>query len=520
MDASYINDNIILAIFFIVLSFSFWCLRIFHTKGLELITSRDNFTFFNLVNNYKDNNHRIPKNLNQYIFGKNVYPCFLSWVLSFVPMKYIIKIIDKYFNHFIDYIQFSLLFFIAFFFTKDPLISFFGSILFIISPTFLLYKSRTFLLSSRALGNLLISIFMILSFLFIKYNYTPYAFILVFLVALILLSHRFASQVLFFLSLFLIITYDPTFIIIFIFGIFLAVLLSKGFYIQIFRGHIGQLYYFKKSDNKNDMVRGESEFLKMIKFLINPLKNKEKIKNRIAFGIMYTPTLLFLPYAIYYIVINNISYMHHFSYFLLWSIFCFLLMLFTSFKMTRFLGQQDRYLEYSLIPLAYLSSYVLTYDFSVLTLVLYLLILIISISINLRYYFSNLRKSKDEKIDIYKKSKKELIKFINELPPSRLVTIPLNLSHEIIFLSKHKVLFNAGAMDIGTVKNFIDICPYFPYPDIQKLTKKYQIRYLIIEKNHLEKMENIPETKNILNSIAEFKRIFNNKNYLVCAIGE
>jgi hypothetical protein len=302
------------------------------------------------------------------------------------------------------------------------------------------------------------------------------------------------------------------------FGILLALLLSKGFYIQIFKGHIGQLYYFKKSDNKNDMVKGESEFLKMIKFLINPLKNKEKIKNRIAFGIVYAPTLLFLPYAIYYVITNNISYMHHFYFFLLWSIFCLLLMLFTSFKMTRFLGQQDRYLEYSLIALPYLSSYVLIYDFSIVTLGLYLLILIISISINLRYYFSNLRKRNDEKIDLYEKSKKGLIKFINELPSSRLVTIPMNLGHEIIFLSKHKVLFNAGAMDISTVKNFIDICPYFPYPDIQQVRKKYGIKYLIIEKNSLEKMKNIPETNNIFKSIAELKRIFDNKNFLVCII--
>ena len=519
MDVSNINDNIILIIFFTILSFSFWCIRIFYTNRVNFITTRDNFTFFNLIKNYKDNNHRIPKNLNQYIFGKNVYPCFLPWILSFVPMKYNIKIIDKYLNHFIDYIQFSLLFFIAFIFTKNPFICFFCSILFILSPTFLLYKSRTFFLSARALGNLLISIFMIFSFLFIEYNYTLYAFILVFLIAFILLSHRFASQVLFFLSLFLIIIYGLPFIIFFIFGFLLALLLSKGFYIRVFKGHIGQLYYFKKSDNKNDMVKGESEFLKMIKFLINPLKNKEKIKNRIAFGIMYTPTLLFLPYVIHYVIVNKISYMHHFFFFLLWSIICVLLMLFTSFKMTRFLGQQDRYLEYSLIPLAYLSSYVLIYDFNILTLVLYIFVLIISISINLRYYFSNLRR-KDGKIHLYEKSKKELINFLNELPFSRFVTIPMNLSHEIIFLSKQEVLFNAGAMDINSVKKFIDISPYFPYPDIQRVRKKYGIKYLIIEKNHLEKMKNIPDTKNIFKSIAKLKRIFNNENYLVCIIGK
>jgi hypothetical protein len=356
---------------------------------------------------------------------------------------------------------------------------------------------------------------MVLSFLFIKYNYIPYAFILVFLIALVLLSHRFASQVFFFLFLFLIAIYDLTFIIFLIFGILLALLLSKGFYIQIFKGHIGQLYYFIRSDNKNDMVKGESEFLKMIKFLVNPLKNKEKIKNRIAFGMAYSPALLFLPYAIYYTISNDISLMHHFYFFLLWSIFCLLLMLFTSFKMTRFFGQQDRYLEYSLIPLSYLSSYILIYDFSIMALGLYLLILIIYISINLRYYLLNSRKRNGEKIDLYKKSKKELIKFINELPSSRIVTIPMNLGHEIIFLSKHNVLFNAGAMDISTVKNFIDICPYFPYPDIQKARKKYGIKYLIIEKNSLEKMENIPETNNIFKSIAELKRIFNDKNFLV-----
>lgn len=515
MGGPYISDNIVLIFFFIILSFVFWCIRIIYAKRIKYITSKDNFTFFNLIKNYKDSNHRIPKNLGQYIFGRNVYPCFLSWFLSFIPMKYNVKVIDRYFNHFIDYIQFCFLFFVAFFFTSNLYVCFFASVLFIVSPIFLKYKSRTFLLSSRALGNLLVSLFIVFSFLFVEYNYVFYALILVFLFALVLLSHRFASQVLFFYSIFLIIIYDFRFIIVLSLGILLALLLSNGFYFQILKGHVGQLYYFKKADNKNDMVKGDSEFLKMIKFFINPIKNKEKIRNRISLGVIYTPTLFFLPYIVYYVLIENISLMHHLYYFLLCSIFFVFLMFFTSFKITRFLGQQDRYLEYSLIPLAYLSAYILIYDFNMLTLIIYLIIFLISTGIYLRYYSINLRKGKDEKIDLYNKSKKELIDFLNKIPVSRLVSIPMNLSHEIIFLSKHKLLFNAGALDKNTVKDFMDISPYFPYPDVQVARDKYKIEYLVVEKNQLENMKNIPETKGVFESIAKFKRIFNNKYFSI-----
>jgi len=516
MYPSIIINNAYLIFLYLILSAIFLSLRHLYQKLSNPVSSRDNYTFFNLIKNYKKNKHHIPKSLNQYIFGKNVYPCLLSWILSFIPMKYNTKIIDKYFNHIVDWGQLSLLFYISYMFTNNITICLFGALLFILSPTFLMYKARTFLLSSRALGNFLFSLFMVISYLYIlNSNIFNISFLIIF-VSLILLSHRFASQVLFFFSVALTFIYGFEFLIIFILGLLLAIILSKGFYIQILKGHIGQLYYFKKSDDRNDMVKGESEFLKMMKFFINPLKYRNKFKNRIILGTIYTPSLIILSYSIYYIFLNKVQFLSHIFFFSFWSIICLILLFITSFKSTRFLGQQDRYLEYSIIPLAYLSSFLLVYETNYATISIYSFIFIISIIINIRFYLSKKNKQREEcKSNSYNKSKKELIKFIKKLPKSELVTIPLNFSHEIIFVTNHKALFNAGAMDVNMFKKFNKISPYYPYPDIKKIKEEYDIKYIIAEKKHLNKMKEISETKDIAQSIMTFKRIFNNKFFSV-----
>ena len=119
----------------------------------------------------------------------------------------------KYFGLIVDILYLILLYLFSYWLFNNILISILSSIIFLITPVFLLYYNRTFSISGRAIGELFFSTSIVFVIIFLIDSHLIYLFISSFFVCLVLISSRFAAQVTYFVFIFLAIIYSTTFFI-------------------------------------------------------------------------------------------------------------------------------------------------------------------------------------------------------------------------------------------------------------------------------------------------------------------
>lgn len=397
-------------------------------------------------------------------------PAFIS-ILSKFPDKLVHKY-EFLFSPIFDALHLVLIFLFAYTFTQNLLIALLTQLLYLVTPIVVLENSSA---TPRSLGYTLFSI----TFIALYYHLASGGFWLlvlaVFSGSLIFLAHRFTTQGFLFYSIVFSIFFGTfSFVLVFAVSFSLALILSKGFYLRVLSGHLGNLRFWRK----------------VIKFRFYHQVNgagKRKKSEDFVFN-LYNQFLKFPPFILAITnpwVITSLYYLFteysgtlHMPYFLLWVVTSYVLAIVTLWiPKLRFLGEGQRYLELSAFPAAFLSSQLLVsfinrgniYLVALYTLISTLCLVTIVVIQRKAIISDSLRTITPPLSQMF-----GYLKSLKKKP--RLLCIPHQITTNVIYHTGCPVFVNA---DYSNIEKISDVYPYLQLP-IDKIMKKYKLDRLVL----------------------------------------
>ena len=347
------------------------------------------------------------------------YPVFLHFVISKIKKKNR-WLIGKFINIFSDIIIGILIYQITNKLIGVTLLSYFNyghiaSLLYITSPLLIPVTSRMKTIKARSFGSMLIFFYFYFMYLMMNSFNFGLLILLFFIAFLIVISSMFAFQVMLLMSLFLSLlsfSFDPV--------IYLAGFLFILFFIKQLKAKEPILFYFNhkiwyfKNFTKGTKAQNRQLFsiIKWKNFYNKPkLILQDLLRNQPILIVLFSlPELFFLMDYLKLNIVDN--QLLSFSWNLIIS--TIILFLLTSTKYFSFLGQSERYFEYTLPFICLLVTFTLynKYDpnFNLIAVLFIVIWHIIIIVINF-IFSNNYLFDEKKKIDI---SFKEVIDFLNQ----------------------------------------------------------------------------------------------------------
>jgi hypothetical protein len=204
-----------------------------------------------------------------------------------------------------------------------------GLVVYLSSP---MIFQHTFCLSLRPISLFLVSIVYIISSSFSIVNFSALSI----LIAVILLLHKFAAQVVVFLTPAFLIIGRPDYLTAVAVGFLIAMLVSKGYYLKVLRAHVAHL----RTNYLKQWARKSAQ---------NPLR-------RTAALVVYCPWLAFFAISVFVLGGNVFS-----TSFLVctsaWIITLITLSVITNFSVLKNIGEGWRYLGYLVFPMSFFAVY-------------------------------------------------------------------------------------------------------------------------------------------------------------------
>ena len=405
------------------------------------------------------------------------YPPVLPILLTFFPQRFLEKF-HWAISAFIDAVQMIVLYLLSYFLTKSLLVASLAALLYATSPILVTQNSN---LNSRALGSLILSLIMLSLYGYISISSPLYLIFTILFGALLLHTHKLASQQLLFLFVgFSIFYFNPIYILILL-GIFLtAIILSLGFYLKIFRGHIGILKFWKKN----------LPFLGAHQIYDSPIyRDEEKAKSkRGSRGIMADKLwfdlakfqFLFLFMVIsFYIFINRRTLSLFDTFFLNWFLVSFLSVVVINYcPPLKFLGEGYRYFTYGVFPAALLLPCLIFSSEKIYIGVVFLSIFFIINLLLIKKIYTEQKKNILAAInaDLYM-----MIDHIKDLPRDNIMCFPFSHCEHIAYFCRKKTLW--GAHSCGYDK----LQPFFPIlsKPIEYFIHSYAVSYCLLNKDYV-----------------------------------
>lgn len=439
----------------------------------------------------------IPKNIENgfLVSGDYDYPPIFILILSKFPLK----LVERYeflFSPFFDSLLILTIFFVSYLLSGNILLALLTQVIYILTPIIVLENSSA---TPRSLGYTLFSVLYLSLFFYLQ---TPSILLLsvaIFCGSLIFLSHRFTTQgFLFFSIFFTIIEKNLLFVEVFALSLILAIIFSKGFYLKVLKGHLGNLYFWYKNSKYRfyHQVKGSYKEHKTQDFIF-------KLYNQF---LKFPPFVLAItnPWTlfVFYMALFNIPIDPFLGNLLLVSLLFYSLALLTTWlEPLRFLGEGQRYLELSAFPTAFLSAKVL---FSFLGNELFGLVFLTYIVIGglslLTIVVIQKKAIINDKLRTVTPSMDKIFKYLRGLRiKPRLLCIPHQITTNTIYHTGCPVFVNANYESIIKIS---DVYPYIKKP-LRKITKEYSLDAILLNEEYAK----IKDLK--LGKYTEIKR-FNN----------
>lgn len=408
--------------------------------------------------------------------GEYDYPPVFIFILSKFPFK----LVEKYefiFSPLFDFLLVVLIFHISFYLTGNILLSLVTQIIYLLTPIIVLENSSA---TPRSLGYSLFTILFISLFLFVQNSEWVFLLIAIICGALIFLSHRFTTQGFLFFSIFFgILDKNPIYLLVFVLSFFLAVVFSKGFYLKVLRGHLGNLVFW----NKNAKYR----FFHQIKGSYKEHKTKDFIFKLYNQFLEFPPFVLAItnPWTlpVFYVFFFVQPFDPLFLRMLLWVILSYVLALLTTWiPKLRFLGEGQRYLELSAFPTAFLASKLLfefiKTELGILFICAYVLFGVGSLITILVIQRKGIIKDKLRTITPSMKNMFSYLKHLHEKP--RLLCIPHQITTNTIYHTGCPVFVNASYEGINKIS---EVYPYIRKP-IKEIMDKYNLDMILLNEEY------------------------------------
>lgn len=428
----------------------------------------------------RKNHYRIPNKpiKKGFIFeGYFDYPPVFILLLSLFPKKALEKY-QGYIAPFFDAIENILVFLIAIQLTGNVYTALLAQLIYTLTPVVALENSA---LVPRSIGYLLFSLsfYTLLLYTSSSFGQTIYLVLALIFSTLTLLTHRFATQSLFFICIFfLVIEKNPSYLFVFLISMISAVIVSRGYYLRVLKVHITNMIFWSKNS--------ANRFAHQVYGHIPPAKNPD------IMGIIYKLLSKFAPFTL---LISNVWVLSAFLYFILniergdiltkmaiWVIFFYVLAILV--MMVRVLipiGEGYRYIEMTQVPTAILTSYIFFTFFNSPygTFALWVLItlLISSLLVILAVQYKAVIKDKNRSLT---QDMRNTFKFINKLPGTpRIMCLPHQITTMAVYNTKADILVG---IDSYSVKYMGDFYPVLK-KSVSQLAKKFNLDYLFLRES-------------------------------------
>lgn len=417
----------------------------------------------------------VPKKITKGFLVPGVYdypPAFIT-IMSKFPIRYVEKY-EFLFSPVFDALNIILIFFFSYYLTQSIVISLVTQLLYILTPIIILENSSA---TPRSLGYTLFMSVFLMMFIF-ELTHIPLLLIgAVGAGSLIFLSHRFTAQSFLFFSLFFsIITLNIWYLIIFCAAFIVAIILSKGFYLTVLKGHLGNLSFWKNNITYRfaHQVRGIHEQHKTNDFVFRMYNQFLRFP---PFVLAITnPWVLSALYFVFFTPLHDLVLIR-FGQLVLFS---YLLALATIWiPQLRFLGEGQRYLELTVFPAALLSVLLLIkFSYNSLLIASYILVGILSFITIVVIQRKAIIKDKLRTLTPSLKRMFTYLKSVKNKP--KLLCIPHQITTNTIYHTGCPVFVNA---DYANIEKISDIYPYLKKP-IRQIMKKYQLDAILLNSDY------------------------------------
>ncbi len=441
-------------------------------RGAIKIRSTHDTWYYLLVADKIRKSKRLPKKVDHFLFdGDYDYPPILPKMLSLVPKRKL----EKYgwvFSPSVELLHMLLLFIVAQWVTGNLVISLMAMGIYAVTPI-LVWEFTT--LNSRSLGSLFFSA-CVVSLLAFSAGVGVYFLIPAILFgATVLLTHKMATQTLFFLLAFFSI-WEGSLLYLAFLGLVvgLAVLVSKGFYLKILKSHYTILNFWRK--NISSLSKFDAYFLKKEgkkkRSVFRRLLALPRCRKIYLYQVMNLWVLLLVISLVFF---GGQSYLAGFSEKLMvWGVFIFGLFLLTTYiPPIQFLGEGERYFEYGALPISVVVSVLLFNIGSLLFGLLFVLTLGVSIGLIFLLQEYQLRSSKTMSAELLVK----IFKYIKNSRKQNVMCVPIELSYPTAYFTRKKVLFHDSPSAFEKGKDFFPV----PTKPLSLIADKHDIYFVLVD---------------------------------------
>lgn len=410
------------------------------------------------------------------VSGEYDYPPAFIFILSKFPFR-LVEHYEFLFSPVFDFIHLIGIFVFSYFMTQSIVLALVVQVLYLLTPIVILENSSA---TPRSLGYTLFSIVLLSEFLFLSTGGIGFLLCAVVFGSLIFLSHRFTTQGFLFISVFFsLLERNLLYLEVLLVSFLIAIALSKGFYLKVFRGHMGNLLFWK------DVIK--YRFYHQVKGSFEEHKTEDFVFK------LYNQFLKFPPFVL---AITNpwilfVVYMLFFSFpldpllqrLVWWVLWSYILALTTTWiPSLRFLGEGQRYLELSAFPSAFLAAYLLfSGKFGAMTslvIFLYCLFGIAALITILVIQYKAIIKDTMRTLTPSMKQMFEYIKVLDKKP--RLLCIPHQITTSTIYHTGCPVFVNADYTHIHKIK---DVYPFIEKP-IKEIMRKYELDMILLNESY------------------------------------
>jgi len=390
---------------------------------------------------------------------KFYYPDFYPRMLSLFNQDKVLKY-NRFFSPAIDTLNFCLLFLLSYFLQHNILETFVACFVYLLFPP-LIYRTAS--LTARIAGYFLFNLTM-LSLILTKYFHHPPIMIIASCIfgALLLNTHKMSTQALVFVLLGLSVIQRSFFYLAALFFIFvIAVIFSKGFYIDILNGHLKYLYTNYKNIHSSPFDK---------------FNLKASVLKSIFWGFLIFIVYIALPKA-------------HTPLFIT-AMFIWVLILYITFVLTTFIvsfrsiGEGYRYLEYAIIPISVLFPLTMQKkETQFLGTIIFLFYFLFSIKTIYSHYFD----LKKDFLNIVDDARIRMFKFIATSSIDRILCIPSNMSQSSAYFTGKKILWSYYDWD-----NYKWLFPGISFPlkfDLTEVLRKYNLGAILLHTKFAERKD-------------------------------
>ncbi|HSW98155.1 MAG TPA: hypothetical protein VLF89_10095 [Candidatus Saccharimonadales bacterium] len=430
----------------------------------------------------RKNHHTVPnyKLEDQFIIdGYFDYPPVFPTLLSFFPKKTLLHI-QGFVAPFFDALQVLLVYYVTYYLTGNVQVSLLAQLMYMMTPMIAIENSY---LTPRSLGYLNFTL-AVLPLVLYYYSHQPIFFLLgIIFTFLLFLTHRFAIQSFFFIMIFFTFFLNtPIFFQSFVIGFALALLITKGYYLRVLKGHLYNIYFWVKNL--------DYRFAHQIRGISKKSAKKDLIERIYQFLTVFSPIAVFglnpwslsgflIPLAFYFALLPVSPILLTLA---AWILFFYVLgVVVLKTKQLMPIGEGQRYMEMATVPSSILSSYIffqlLNTQFKTPAVIILVALLLFTFVLIIVIQIKGVIKDRNRSIT---EDLVNIFEYINKQKDTmRIVCIPHQNTTMTVYHTKAQVLVNADNPGLMRIQ---DVYPILRMP-VKELAKKYHLTHALVKES-------------------------------------